>query len=567
MHSPESQRVEIERIKKAVSESLKARRAFRISKRTARASQNSTEAHLQGSRVNQTGVSDMPEEYQAESFEKLSLSNDQSRGKTRYDHPGLVVLPITEPWPKSLSELGSQGIAADTTPVVNDTPSSGLSFHPNIRPAENRYEYTMVMNYLDNIFPLQFYFYRPSAVERGRGWLLRLLLQAKSSYFTTLAFSAVHQMLYVYNGNVAMEQQLSSDLDRYHSLAIGELQKELDYLPRTSGSEHLRIGVDILACSMQLLSIEVFRTTTFYKGWKGDWEMHLRAAGALLSIIGTDLRISSDEPCASTSADTTSSRTTSTDSTASQLPLNMIAGLDFFTTTYAWCDIFRWASLGPDSVLEASFPYSSYLEEDRICLDRLMGCRNWAMICIREISILEGWKNDMRKRRCLSIPELSSQATFLKKRLRAGLETIQKDFDRLNVYEQERELVTEVYALSAFIYLAVVVSGNSHLLPEVRKGVNEALSSLRALPQHLLIRVSWAYCVAGCMADNSEQKIFRELVSTADANGHNVGTLWNGLELMERFWMLRETLDDRCLNDGCPWAVAMKHMDLKILLI
>jgi hypothetical protein len=90
-----------------------------------------------------------------------------------------------------------------------------------------------------------------------------------------------------------MEKMLSLELDRYHSCALSELQAQLDDLPTTSGFQHLKLGVDILACMMQLMSIEVFRETKDYGKGGDDWEVHLQAAGTLLSIIGTDLRISS----------------------------------------------------------------------------------------------------------------------------------------------------------------------------------------------------------------------------------------------------------------------------------
>jgi hypothetical protein len=58
-----------------------------------------------------------------------------------------------------------------------------------------------------------------------------------------------------------MKQNLSVSLDTYHLLALSELQKQLDYLPTVSSYKHLKIGVEILAYMMQLMSIEVFRET------------------------------------------------------------------------------------------------------------------------------------------------------------------------------------------------------------------------------------------------------------------------------------------------------------------
>jgi hypothetical protein len=195
----------------------------------------------------------------------------------------------------------------------------------------------------------------------------------------------------------------------------------------------------------------------------------------------------------------------------------------------------------------------------------MMGGRNWAMLTVKEISNLEAWKNQMQSRRSLSLPFLSSKAAPLAQRLNNGLESVLNRFDTLSEYEQECSLVTQIWGLSALTYLAVVVSGNSQLLPEVRDSVPRTLKAFKALPPHLLIRVSWAFCVAGCMAHEGEMDEFRQLLYTTHERGHILGTLWNALEIMEEFWVIREERDYKM--KGTPWAVAMESLGLKILLI
>jgi hypothetical protein len=552
MDSAEDQKIEIEKIKSAVSESVQARRAFRVSKRAPRVSQAPAEVQASQATSTQTATQ-VPDAVYLDLLGQLQLSSTTPRSGTPSGITSTVALPLAEPWPRSniatsnlppttipLSNfalgiepelplfLSADGLTTDTLPEAplrvfypqtKEATSYPFSFLPNAPPAENEQDLAMIMNYLDIIFPLQFYFYQPSTAERGRGWLLSLLLRDKSSYYTALSFSVLQQLIFVHKGNAVMEQRLLEELDQYHSLAIAELQRQLDYLPSVSGAEHLKTGLGTLACTIQLMSIEVFRETKAFKGWKGDWEVHLRAAGAILSVIGTQLRISSD-------GSESSGSTPGSAESETLVPLNEIAGLDFFITAYVWGDILCCASIGLDPSLPDPFPYITYLKEDRIKLDRLMGCRNCVMISIRETSELEAWKTDMKKHRSLGIPMLSHKAAGVESGLNAGLSDLSKPLNDLTKYEQECNLVTEVYAVSALIYLAVVVSGNSHVLPEVRLGVRRALSALRILPQHLLIRVSWPYCVAGCMADENEKEPFREILSTAAENGHQLGTLY-----------------------------------------
>jgi hypothetical protein len=496
-----------------------------------------------------------------------------------------VPLPLVDPlstvasmpspsWPHGLQSLSNTS-ADSPRPLQNVCPQGGkqaespFSFHPDAPLADNKPDFAMIMNYLDNVFPLLFYFYQPSNSERGRGWLLGLLLRAKSSYFTALAFSSLQQIKFVYKDDIVMKQNLSVSLDTYHLLALSELQKQLDYLPTVSGYKHLKISVEILACMMQLMSIEVFRETKKYKGWKGDWEVHLQAAGDILTVIGTHLRTSSSSSPLSTSnsGGELIQQPLEFDPTMTLLPLDEISGLDFFMKVYIWGDVFRCASIGVKSPDRNPFPYLTYLEEDRIRLDHIMGCRNWVMILLKEISNLETWKKDMQRRRNLSIPSLCSKAAGLEQRLYAGLKSARADQNSSTKFDQECNLVTHIYAQSAVIYLAVVVSGNSHLLPQVRSSVAKTLTSLKALPPHLLIRISWAYCVAGCMADETEKGEFRQLLILADKAGHKLGTLWDGLEIAEEVWMLRENSNILQTTDKCAWALAMDSLGSKILLI
>jgi hypothetical protein len=363
-----------------------------------------------------------------------------------------------------------------------------------------------------------------------------------------------------------MEQRLLPKLDEYHSTAIAHLQRQLDYLATTTGPEHLKTGVEILACSMELMSIEVFRETKQFKGPNGDWEVHLQAAGALLSVIGTELRNNSSSGNSPDSDDHSLVQAVETETSSILLPLTDIAGLDFFITVYIWSDISRCASIGVGPSHKEFFPYLTYLEEDRVRMDHMMGCKNWAMLIIREISNLEAWKIDQKNRHCLNLPDLVSKSAALELRLKTGLGSMLDTFDTLTENEQECSLVTQIWGLSARTYLTNVVSGNSQLLPEVRDSVSRTLKALQSLPPHLLIRISWAFCVAGCMASDGEMDQFRQLLYSAQENGHMVGTLWNALEIMEEFWVLSSEERDRT-RSGTPWAIAMENLGLKILLI
>ncbi|PMD33700.1 hypothetical protein L207DRAFT_143512 [Hyaloscypha variabilis F] len=589
MHREEDQKAEIEKIQRAVNESLRARRAFRVAKKQGRVIQQRL---IVPAREGHHGESDPSESFQTQAPTKTEpLQLPQAQGNI------LGNVPTDGTWFPTFDQFQQWGPPEKTINIDRSLPNTKLDlesggpseqhqinaisypyiFHPNAPPAENANDLDMIMNYLDNIFPLQYYFYRPSAAERGRGWLLSMLLRSKPLYYTALAFSSVQKII-ASRDDVVRESQYLEELDHQHSLAMAGLSQQLEELSTLKGEEHLKLGLEILACTIQLQSIEIFRNKKWWKGWKGDWEVHTNAAGALLSVIGSDLDPSSSSADSTTSSDSPESGNVSNSDTLSGF-LSDIAGLDFFMTSYVWSDIMRCANVGLKPSMPDSFFYLNYLEEGSIQLDRLMGCRNWAMISIREISGLEAWRNEMLnglKDPILSgnssgvdnliVPLLSEKSAQIEARLKTGLASTPSNMDSLTKHDQETELVTRIFGLSAMVYLAIVVSGSFGKLPNVQDDVSSALSAMTALPRYLLMRVVWPYCVAGCLAEGDLRDKFRQLLSETRADGHPTGQLWNALDLIEEFWKIRDSLNPSQRIET-PWALAMKSTDMKTFLI
>ncbi|KAG4436874.1 hypothetical protein IFR05_007637 [Cadophora sp. M221] len=570
MSDPEEQKMELEKIQRAVSDSLKARRSFRVSKRAVRGFKSQSI----GSDV--PAIQLDPDLGLVNAYDnQLSLRPDPPHLVSKEDSEDRTKLPIHYPWPSSstastrLADHQSLVSASNQSPNTIDEEKENIqkpfTYLPSLNPAANEQDFSLIMNYLDNIFPLQFYFYQPSAFDRGRGWLLALILRSKSAYYTTLAFSVLTHIIFQHNGETSAKPQLSKQLDEYHTLAITELQRQLEYLPKVlNGAEHLRIGVEILSCTIQFLSIEVFRETKSFKGWKNDWEFHLDAAGTMLSVIGNGLAQSS----------ALSNMPVVSEDDLSQFPsssLSDLAGLDFFMTTYVWSDILRCACFGLKPASSHSFQYLNYLEEGRIRLDRVMGCRNWGMIAIREITDLENWKIDMKKHGNLDMPMLYRKGAAIESRLANGLSSLKQQSNAQTYLDQDCDLISEIYAMSAQIYLAIVLWGNSPHTPAVRVTVAGCLVAIKALPQHLIIRIAFPFCVAGCMASDEEKDSFRAVLYNVESGSFPLGMLWNCLDIMEEFWAMRDggNLDSKYFagNSGCPWTIAMENIGTKALLI
>lgn len=121
------------------------------------------------------------------------------------------------------------------------------------------FETTLLMNYLDHVFPLQFNRYTPPVTELGRGWLLALLTRTKPLYHAALALSAfyMHSILQK-AGRIKCSDIHWEEMKRHHSLAFKELQIRIAGL---KDCRHLKSTIETLACIIQLISFEVRKST------------------------------------------------------------------------------------------------------------------------------------------------------------------------------------------------------------------------------------------------------------------------------------------------------------------
>jgi hypothetical protein len=118
-------------------------------------------------------------------------------------------------------------------------------------------ETTLLMNYLDHVFPLQFNCYTPPVTELGRGWLLALLTRTKPLYHAALALSA----FYMHSILLKSAPRRSSCIDmhweemkKHHALAFKELQIQIAGL---KDCQDLKSTIETVACIFQMISFEV----------------------------------------------------------------------------------------------------------------------------------------------------------------------------------------------------------------------------------------------------------------------------------------------------------------------
>ena len=213
------------------------------------------------------------------------------------------------------------------------------------------------------------------------------------------------------------------------------------------------------------------------------------------------------------------------------------------------------------------------LETGEIKLANLIGCSNWAMIFIFEISSLDKWKKEEEDAHRLSVIELTKRGRQIEERLLSRLASLDHDLSpralppTAAVVEPHlrpgclKTEITRIFALSAVTYLHVVISGAYPANPDIKRSVSQTLDALRSLPDpKWLQHVVWPYCISGCLAaDEQQQRVFRELVSVPRVTH---GTCLEALSVMEECWLLRRK-EGACHD----WASVMKRRGQYVLLL
>lgn len=209
-----------------------------------------------------------------------------------------------------------------------------------------------------------------------------------------------------------------------------------------------------------------------------------------------------------------------------------------------------------------------------------MGCEDWAILKIRDITMLRQWKESMQANKTLSLRDLATRATKIETSLEHDIKSTSLSIDMIKSADDFLTnfdlsdygskyvslIVTQIFANAALTYLFVTVSGANPELSEIQSSVARTISSFRALPHSKFFRsLSWPLCVSGCMATEKHQNTFREFGLTRNQNKYVFGSSKHVLKIMEKCWEMRKGGDHEM--DEVDWSVAMRSLGLDILLV
>ncbi|KAK9784083.1 putative Transcription factor dibT [Seiridium cardinale] len=429
-----------------------------------------------------------------------------------------------------------------------------------------------VMIYLDYVFPFLFPFYQPSLVETGRQWLLGLLCQNDVSFHLASSLSAYFFSLVPQSDDQDMHDDCKAlvwdKLIEQMDLAIGSIQSTVSAVSGSGAQSPLLDKTRIMQEITQLLVVEVTVRNNV------NWMIHLTPALSIFDEIfkchgvdhssGPSLNVLSN--ALPSSIPVTTQHHKALPNTADQ------SALVFFVSLLLFVDIVASTSLGTSPALQSyhSSLFSSQADEKfRLRLESVVGCQNWALVAIGNISALCAWKRDAKQSGNFSVFNLVNLADPISKALEKGLEdlnigpisslTKKASTSRLEAYYSRHDRaidysftanITRIWAHAAIIYLSVSLSGwqtNNH---DMQASVAQVLGLLEMVDSPGQLRsLSWPICIAGCLALPAQEHIFRRIVSTMGPLG-KFGTLSNALGIMEAVWKSRNTID------GNVWDIA-----------
>lgn len=481
---------------------------------------------------------------------------------------------------------GTLSSGAVTLPTASSpAASTSSSWSPGLGipvQAPAQVQLASVMIYLDYVFPFMFPYYRPSLLETGRQWLLGLLCQNEVSFHTAASLSAYFFSLVPQGEGREMHDECKAivweRLVEQMDMGLKSIQNNISVMSHQQSVLHtgnlLTNKTRIMEEIVQLLIVEVTVRRDV------DWMIHLAPAVALFNEVFLDYGLdqSSQDPSLGVLLDALPPLSFPV-ATPVQKPLPNTSdqsALVFYSSLLLFVDIIASTCLGKAPDLQNSHQsllMSSSSQSEEKCpvrLETVVGCQNWPLVAIGQISALCAWKREAIQSGNFSVLHLVNHAGPISQALDTGLANLDANppGPRSNVTGASRRLegyysrhdraidhksiatVTRIWAYAAKLYLSVVLSGWQPNSADVQASIVKILILLQTIESPAQLRsLSWPICVAGCLALPTQEQEFRRIVGEVGELSE-FGTVGMTLRIMEAVWNARDAVD------GNVWDIA-----------
>lgn len=436
--------------------------------------------------------------------------------------------------------------------------------------------------YLDFFFPFLFPFYQPHMLEGGRAWLFHFVnesegggmqqpILALSSYLFAVVLDATeagHETC----KKIGWDKLFAEMANTFTGLAesIGRLRQGHGHGHDNDNDANIQLPLAVRVVGT-IVHLQRFEIAT--RGF-ANCNKHLGAAvECFMQILGDG----------------------GTDNTASdffavlgrlgpspwprpyqqfQIASPEQVAFRFFATLLVADDIIASTSLAEEEPrlykyhagLLSGDEHGTPQRELPIDLDAIMGCQNWVLVQIGEISALAAWKKrhelaENGGATAASEEELARRSNAIQDALESRLNSMHHESSELDqnvnpvlglfnaewgasqsstiTASQRRAVITEIWAYAAMIYLLVTLhGGHSAGQVQIRQNVDRVIALLaHQLSSPALLRtVAWPFCVAGCLAASEHHAFFRRLANSLQPAGLFV-TVHKAKEIMEQAWL------------------------------
>ncbi|TKA79788.1 hypothetical protein B0A55_03300 [Friedmanniomyces simplex] len=490
-----------------------------------------------------------------------------------------LVLEATPPHGRRQMQSNPLGGAVPSMPPPSHDASmrSGTAFDmiTGLGPANEPYELAFtqqinneyIMIYLDHFFPFLFPFYRPLLLEGGRGWLLQLIATNQPLYHTTLSLTACFMSVAHFAASMAdgpCNGYALNELSRRASTSFESLQHELRNLHQLDADDRLVRKACIMDSIVYLQRFETLISNSEH------FLIHMNAAVELFEqILNDDSAEAADGSHRFKAVLRRLARPLCLGDTRGTPWTSDQAGFRFFTALLIVDDIVASTALNAPPRLREHHrdlltTTSATDVRPAINLEAFIGCQNWVMLQVANVSALAAEKQISKQTGTLDMMKIVDDAKGIKDALVDGLSRLAantgepKERSILDVFASPTQsqvnpgdstLVTRIWAYATLAYLSVVVSGWQPAHQEIRENVSRVLALLPQIRAPALFRsVFWPFCVAGCLAESWQREQIRETVNGLEPR-KLFGTVGQALEMMQSVWRQNDAEGDSGSRD------------------
>ncbi|KAK9449218.1 fungal-specific transcription factor domain-containing protein [Limtongia smithiae] len=499
---------------------------------------------------------------QNDSSTTLSSQSGSASGRTK------SLLDRNHAGAKSILDIAAQKLAANN------------NFEPLVA-LGRAWEMDFIMIYIDFVFPFLFPFYHPSIVSTSRSWLLTFLMQSDAVFHSVISLSAYFFTAGL--GDVFPEQHENckdivwDQVIKQADLSFANIQQEIAALNEQHNGTAVVEKARLMEGIIQLLIFQSFL------GRSASWSLHLTPAISLFEELIRDSFTPEKQKLHSVLDEMKWPAGEERD--FDRLIWNPDqAGFRFFAAVLVYIDIIASTSLRRPPQL--AYLHANILGELRlqdvdvqIDLSAFVGCQNWPLIAVSEISSLDLWKKEMQAAGLLDPQDLTARAYGIAHVLKTGLSHLEESVAKsmrpsrfksphyvFNQLDTRKTIwATQIWAHAARIYLSLVVSGFDPANLEIQESVDHVLMLLAEVDSIAEIRaLAWPICIIGCLiSTNEREQVLLDLFDDVGRQGA-LSTLREVQEIISAVWTVRRS---HGLSDSWDIADCLNILGEPVLLV